>query len=53
MLRLAADELPLVPLYRRTLTWAMQRKVSLVQWPNDIVELRWVRVSEAPAMVKK
>ena len=53
VLRLAADELPLVPLYRRTLTWAMQRKVSLVQWPNDIVELRWVRVSEAAALVKK
>jgi len=44
VLRLAADELPMVPLYRRTLTWAMAKKVSLVQWPNDMVELRWVRV---------
>ena len=41
--RFAADELPLVPLYRRTLTWAMQRKVQLVQWPNDSLELRWLR----------
>ena len=43
-LRLAADDLPLIPLYRRTLTWAMAKKVQLVQWPNDQVELRWVRV---------
>lgn len=44
-LRLAADDLPLIPLYRRTLTWAMAKKVALVQWPNDQVELRWVRVA--------
>ena len=44
-LRLAADDLPLIPLYRRTLTWAMAKKVTLVQWPNDQVELRWVRVA--------
>jgi peptide/nickel transport system substrate-binding protein len=43
-LRLVADDLPMIPLYRRTLTWAMQRKVTLVQWPNDTLELRWVRV---------
>jgi peptide/nickel transport system substrate-binding protein len=43
-LRLVADDLPYIPLYRRTLTWAMQRKVTLVQWPNDTLELRWVRV---------
>jgi peptide/nickel transport system substrate-binding protein len=34
----------MVPLYRRTLTWAMSNKVSLVQWANDTVELRWVSV---------
>jgi len=44
VLRLVGEELPMVPLYRRTLTWAMAKKVSLVQWPNDMVELRWVRV---------
>ncbi|MEN9419161.1 MAG: hypothetical protein RI988_2781 [Pseudomonadota bacterium] len=43
-LRLIADDLPYIPLYRRTLNWAMSRKVSLVQWPNDQVELRWVKV---------
>ncbi len=43
-LRLMADDLPLIPLYRRTLTWAMAKKVTLVQWPNDQVELRWVRL---------
>jgi peptide/nickel transport system substrate-binding protein len=45
-LRLVADDLPYIPLYRRTLTWAMQRKVSAVQWPNDTLELRWVRVRQ-------
>jgi peptide/nickel transport system substrate-binding protein len=43
-LRLAAEDLPLVPLYRRKLTWAMARKVAVVQWPNDVLEVRWVRV---------
>ncbi|MBP6775801.1 MAG: ABC transporter substrate-binding protein [Piscinibacter sp.] len=43
-LRLIADDLPYVPLYRRTLSWAMAGKVTAVQWPNDIAELRWVRV---------
>ena len=44
VLRLVADELPMVPLYRRTLTYAMTRKIHLVQWPNDALELRWLRV---------
>jgi len=43
-LRLIGDDLPYIPLYRRTLTWAMAKKVTAVQWPNDIAELRWVRV---------
>lgn len=43
-LKLAADDLPYVPLYRRTLTWAMAKNVQLVPWSNDTVELRWVRV---------
>ena len=44
VLRLIGEDLPMVPLYRRTLTWAMAKKVGLVQWPNDTLELRWVRV---------
>jgi peptide/nickel transport system substrate-binding protein len=44
VLRMVADDLPYIPLYRRTLTWAFAKKVSLVQWPNDTVELRWVRL---------
>jgi len=47
VLRLVGDELPLVPLYRRMLTWAMAKKVQAVQWPNDALELRWVRVKQA------
>ncbi len=44
VLRMVADDLPYVPLYRRTLTWAMNKRVSLVQWPNDQIELRWVKL---------
>jgi len=44
VLRLVGEDLPYIPLYRRTLTWAMAKKVSAVQWPNDTIELRWVRV---------
>ena len=43
-LRMIHDDLPFIPLYRRTLNWAMARKVQAVQWPNDTMELRWVKV---------
>ena len=44
-LRLLQEDLPYLPLYRRSLNWAMAKKVKAVQWPNDTMELRWVRVS--------
>jgi peptide/nickel transport system substrate-binding protein len=44
VLRMVGDELPLVPLYRRTLSWAMARQVQAQQWPNDTLELRWVKL---------
>ncbi|HWK85379.1 MAG TPA: ABC transporter substrate-binding protein [Caldimonas sp.] len=44
VLRLVGDGLPSIPLYRRTLNWAMSKKVRAVQWPNDTAELRWLRV---------
>jgi peptide/nickel transport system substrate-binding protein len=40
-------ELPLIPLYRRTLTWAMRPEVNVAQWPSDILELRFVRIGDA------
>ena len=43
-LRMVHDDLPYIPLYRRTLTWAMVKNVRAVQWPNDTLELRWVRL---------
>jgi peptide/nickel transport system substrate-binding protein len=43
-LRLWQSDLPLLPLYRRTLTWVMRPGISAVPWPNDIVELRWVKI---------
>ena len=44
VLRMLAEDMPYVPLYRRTLNWAMAKKVTLAQWPNDTIELRFVRV---------
>ncbi|TCP01762.1 ABC transporter substrate-binding protein [Rubrivivax gelatinosus] len=38
------DTLPAVPLYRRTLAWAMKHEVKAVMRPDDVLELRWVRV---------
>jgi peptide/nickel transport system substrate-binding protein len=43
-LQLMADDLPLVPLYRRRINWVMRPNIHAVPWPNDILELRWVRV---------
>ena len=43
-LRLIHDDLPLLPLYRRTLNWAMASRVTAQPWPNDLLELRWVRL---------
>jgi peptide/nickel transport system substrate-binding protein len=43
-LRLMNDDLPLIPLYRRKLTWVMRPNIDVVQWPNDVLELRWVRI---------
>jgi peptide/nickel transport system substrate-binding protein len=43
-LRLIRDDLPYIPLYRRTLTWAMAKNVHAVQWPSDTLELRWVKL---------
>jgi peptide/nickel transport system substrate-binding protein len=44
-LRLIQEDLPYIPLYRRNLNWAMAKKVKAVQWPNDQIELRFVKVS--------
>ena len=43
-LKMVAAELPYVPLYRRKLNWAMAKNVDLTQWPNDTLELRWVKM---------
>jgi peptide/nickel transport system substrate-binding protein len=43
-LRLVNDDLPYLPLYRRTLNWAMASTVQVVPWPNDALELRWVKL---------
>jgi peptide/nickel transport system substrate-binding protein len=40
-------DLPLIPLYRRTLAWAMRSDVDVAIWPNDILELRFVRIARS------
>jgi peptide/nickel transport system substrate-binding protein len=44
-LRMAAADLAYLPLYRRTLSWAGRKDVTQVMWPNDLLELRWVKVA--------
>jgi peptide/nickel transport system substrate-binding protein len=44
VLRIMHDDLPLIPLYRRTLAWVMRPNVSVAQWPNDLVDLRFARI---------
>jgi len=48
VLRLVAEDMPSIPLYRRTLNWAMKKNVRAVQWPSDSPELRWLRVHPQP-----
>ena len=43
-LRLATDDIAYVPLYRRTLSWVMQKKVHVVMQPDDTLPVRWVNV---------
>jgi len=43
-LRLMSDDLPLLPLYRRKINWVMRPNIHAVPWPNDILELRFVRI---------
>lgn len=45
-LRIVADDLPLLPLYRRHHNWVMRPGVDVVQWPNDVLELRWVTMRQ-------
>lgn len=44
-LRILHADLPLVPLYRRTLAWVMRPGIRVAQWPNDVLELRWVEMN--------
>ena len=43
-LRIVQAELPVIPLYRRQHNWVMRPNVDVVQWPNDMLELRWVSI---------
>jgi peptide/nickel transport system substrate-binding protein len=43
-LRLIGEDIALVPLYRRKLTWALRKPIRVNQWPNDTLELRFVRM---------
>jgi peptide/nickel transport system substrate-binding protein len=49
VMRMLSDDLPLVPLYRRNLTWVMKKNINVVIWPNDLIELRFVRIVNSAA----
>lgn len=44
-LRLMAAELPVIPLYRRQHNWVSRPNIDVVHWPNDVLELRWVKIN--------
>jgi peptide/nickel transport system substrate-binding protein len=43
-LRIVQNDIAVIPLYRRSLNWVMRANISVVQWPNDILDLRWVKI---------
>jgi len=43
-LRLWHADLPLRPPYRHTLAWVMRPEITAVPWPNDVLELRRVKI---------
>lgn len=43
-LNLMRADLPLLPLYRIKHSWVMRPQVQAAQWPNSVLELRWVRI---------
>ena len=43
-LKVAGDDIAYVPLYRRTLSWVMQKKVQVVMLPDDTIPVRWAIV---------
>ncbi len=43
-LAIVHDDLPMLPLYRRHHNWVMKRGIEVVQLPNDVLDLRWVKL---------
>ncbi len=43
-LAIVHDDLPMLPLYRRQHNWVMKRGIEVVQLPNDVLDLRWVKL---------
>lgn len=43
-MRLAEDDVAYVPLYHRTISWVMQKKVQVVMLPDDTIPVRWAVV---------
>jgi peptide/nickel transport system substrate-binding protein len=43
-LRLAADDVPYIPLYRTAVSWAMRRDVHVVPMADDVLALRRTRI---------
>lgn len=41
---MAGDGIADVPLYRRTLSWVMQKKVHVAMLPDDTIPVRWAYI---------
>ena len=45
-LKLGATNVHYIPLYQQTLLWGMKQSVTMVQLPDGVVQVKWVKVSE-------
>ena len=42
----AAGDVAWIPLYQQSLLWATKRQVDMVQTPDGVIQLKWVKVEE-------
>jgi peptide/nickel transport system substrate-binding protein len=45
-LKLGVENVRYIPLYQQTLLWGMKQSVVMVQLPDGVVQVKWVKVAE-------
>jgi hypothetical protein len=43
--RLHAEDVGHIPLYQQSLLWGMKQRVDMIQLPDGVVQVKWVRVN--------